>query len=48
MKYKRQYKQSYNIINSFSLYYYRETETILNYKYTFGLICGGTARIIPT
>jgi hypothetical protein len=37
MKYKRQYKQSYNIINLFSLYYHREIETILNYKCTFGL-----------
>jgi hypothetical protein len=40
MKYKRQYKQSYNIINSFSLYYHRETKTILTYKCTFGLIEG--------
>jgi hypothetical protein len=40
MKYKRQYKQSYNIINSFSLYYHGKTETILSYKYTFGLIEG--------
>jgi hypothetical protein len=36
MKYKRQDKQSHNIINS--LYYSRKTETILNYKCTFGLI----------
>jgi hypothetical protein len=40
MKYKRQYKQSYNIINLFSLYYHRETEKILNYKCTFDLIEG--------
>jgi hypothetical protein len=36
MKYKRQDKQSHNIINS--LYYPEKTETILNYKCTFGLI----------
>ena len=40
MKYKRQHKQSYNIINSFSSYYPGKTETILNYKCTFGLIEG--------
>ena len=38
MKYKRQGKQSRNIINS--LYYSGKTETILNYKCTFGLIEG--------
>jgi hypothetical protein len=37
MKYKRQDKQSYNIINSLSLYYYKKTEIILNYKCTFVL-----------
>jgi hypothetical protein len=37
MKYKRQHKQSYHIINSSSLYYHGKTETILNYKCTFGL-----------
>jgi hypothetical protein len=36
MKYKRQDKQSHNIINS--LYYLGKTETILNYKCTFDLI----------
>ena len=40
MKYKRQDKQSHNIINSLSLYYSKNTETILNYKYTFYLIEG--------
>jgi hypothetical protein len=40
MKYKRQHKQSYNIINSFLLYYYGKTKTILNYKSTFGLTGG--------
>jgi hypothetical protein len=40
MKYKRQDKQSHNIINSLSLYYSKKTETILNYKCTFGLIEG--------
>ena len=39
-KYGRQHKQSYNIINSFSLYYHGKTETILNYKCTFDLIEG--------
>jgi hypothetical protein len=38
MKYKRQDKQSHNIINS--LYYTGKTETLLNYKGTFGLIEG--------
>jgi hypothetical protein len=38
MKYKRQYKQSHNIINL--LYYPGKIETILNYKCTFGLIEG--------
>jgi hypothetical protein len=40
MKYKRQDKQSHNIINSLSLYYSKKTEKILNYKCTFGLIEG--------
>jgi hypothetical protein len=40
MKYERQHKQSYNIANSFLLYYHGKTETILNYKGTFGLIEG--------
>ena len=44
MKYKRQDKQSHNIINSFSLYYSKKTETILNYKCTFGLIEGKKYR----
>ena len=38
MKYKRQDKQSCNIINS--LYYPGKTKTILNYKCTYGLIEG--------
>jgi hypothetical protein len=40
MRYKRQDKQLYNIINSLSLYYPKKTEIILNYKCTFGLIEG--------
>jgi hypothetical protein len=36
MKYERQDKQLHNVINS--LYYPGKTETILNYKCTFGLI----------
>jgi hypothetical protein len=40
MKYKRQHEQSYNIINLFLLYYHEKTETILNYKSTFGLTEG--------
>jgi hypothetical protein len=40
MKYKRQRRQSYNIINSFLLSYHGKTETILNYKSTFGLTEG--------
>ena len=38
MKYKRQDKQSHNIVDS--LYYLGKTETILNYKCTFGLVEG--------
>jgi hypothetical protein len=38
MKYKRQDKQSHNIINS--LFYLAKIETIFNYKCTFGLIEG--------
>jgi hypothetical protein len=45
MKYKRQHKQSYNTINSFSLYYHGKTETILNYKCTFGLIEGKSTSV---
>jgi hypothetical protein len=37
MKYKRQHKQSYNIIKSFSSYYHEKVKIILNYKCTFGL-----------
>jgi hypothetical protein len=40
MKYKRQHKRSYNIVNSFLLYHHGKTETILNYKSTFGLTEG--------
>ena len=40
MKYKRQHKQSYNIIRSFLLYYHGKTKTILNYKSIFDLIEG--------
>jgi hypothetical protein len=40
MKYKRQHKQSYNIVNSFLLYHHGKVETILNYKSTFGLTEG--------
>jgi hypothetical protein len=36
MKYRKQNKQLHNIINS--LYCHGKTETILNYKCTFGLI----------
>jgi hypothetical protein len=45
MKYKRQHKQSYNIINSFSSYYLGKTETILNYKCIFGLIEGKSTSV---
>jgi hypothetical protein len=40
MKYKGQHKQSYNVINSFLLYYHERVETISNYKSTFGLTEG--------
>jgi hypothetical protein len=40
MKYKRQHKESYNIVNSFLLYYHGKLETILNYKSNFGLTEG--------
>jgi hypothetical protein len=39
MKYKRQHEQSYNIINSSSLYYHGKTETILNYCWGLVLKC---------
>jgi hypothetical protein len=45
MKYKRQYKQSYNIIDSFALYYYEKVETMLNYKSTFGLTEGKKVQL---
>jgi hypothetical protein len=38
MKYKRQDKRSYNIINSLSLSYPKKIETISNYKCTLHLI----------
>jgi hypothetical protein len=40
MKCRRRHKQSYNVINSFLLYYHGKVETILNYKSTFGLTEG--------
>jgi hypothetical protein len=40
MKYKRQHKQLYNVVNSFLLYHHGKVETILNYKSTFGLTEG--------
>jgi hypothetical protein len=40
MKHKRQHKQSYNVVNSFLLYYHETAEAILNYKGTFGLTEG--------
>jgi hypothetical protein len=46
MKYKGQHKQSYNIINSFSLYYHGKTEIILNYKCTFDLIEGKSTNVM--
>jgi hypothetical protein len=42
MKYKSQHEQSYNIINSFSLYYHGKIETILN---TFGLTEGKSTSV---
>jgi hypothetical protein len=46
MKYKRQHEQSYNIINSSSLYYHGKTETILNYICTFGLTEGKSTSVM--
>jgi hypothetical protein len=40
MKCKRQHKQSYNIVNSFLLYYHGKIEIILTYKSIFGLTEG--------
>jgi hypothetical protein len=40
MKYKKQREQTYDVINSFSLYYFDKAKTILNYKCTFGLTEG--------
>jgi hypothetical protein len=45
MKYKRQHKQSYNIINSSSSYYHKKVETILNYKCTFSLKEGKSTSV---
>jgi hypothetical protein len=45
MKYKRLHEQSYNIINSSSLYYYGKTERILNYICTFGLTEGESTNV---
>jgi hypothetical protein len=45
MKYEKQHKQAYNIINSFSLYYPRKAKTILNYKCTFGLTEGKSTSV---
>jgi hypothetical protein len=45
MKYKRQHKQSYIIINSFLSYYTGKTKTILDYKCTFGLIEGKSTSV---
>ena len=45
MKYQRQHKQSYSIINSFLSYYPGKTETILNYKCTFVLIEGESSSV---
>jgi hypothetical protein len=39
-EHKRQDKQSHNIIDSFSLYYSKKAETILNYRCTFDSIEG--------
>jgi hypothetical protein len=40
MKYKKRHKQSYNIVDSFLLYYHEKVKTMLNYKSTFGLTEG--------
>jgi hypothetical protein len=45
MKYKRLHEQSYNIINSSSLYYYGKIERRLNYIYTFGLTEGESINV---
>jgi hypothetical protein len=45
MKYEKQHKQSYNIINSSSLYYPGKTEIILNYKCTFDLTEGKSTSV---
>jgi hypothetical protein len=45
MKYKRLHEQSYDIINSSSLYYYGKTKIILNYIYTFGLTEGESTNV---
>jgi hypothetical protein len=40
VKYKRQHKKSYNIVNSFLLYHHGKIEIILSYKSTFCLTEG--------
>jgi hypothetical protein len=41
----KQHKQSYDIINSSSLYYHEKTEIILDYKYTFSLTEGKSTSV---
>jgi hypothetical protein len=45
MKYKKRHKQSYDVVNSFLLYYDEKVETMLNYKNTFGLTEGKSTRV---
>jgi hypothetical protein len=40
MKYKKRHKQSYNVVDSFLLYYHEKVKTMLNHKSTFGLTEG--------
>jgi hypothetical protein len=46
MKYKRQHKQSYDVVNSFLLYHHGKVGTILNYKSTFGLTEGKSTIVM--
>jgi hypothetical protein len=46
MNYKKQREQSYDVINSFILYYLGKAKTILNYKCTFGLTEGKSTGVM--
>jgi hypothetical protein len=40
MKYKKRHKQSYNVVDSFLLYYHEKVKTMLNYKASMTISLG--------